>query len=50
MDKFRKECVEAHNRYRKIHGVPPLRLDPQVILTAIPTHIFMLKYIFNYDK
>ncbi|EFX85315.1 hypothetical protein DAPPUDRAFT_442793 [Daphnia pulex] len=30
MEKFRQECLEAHNRCRKIHGVPPLVIDPQV--------------------
>lgn len=29
-DYFRREAIEAHNRYRMIHGAPPLKLDLQL--------------------
>lgn len=35
MEKFRQECLEAHNSYRKIHGVPPLVIDPQVVIALM---------------
>lgn len=33
-DYFKREALEAHNRYRMIHGAPPLKLDPQLSLEA----------------
>ena len=33
-DYFQREALEAHNRYRMIHGAPPLKLDPQLSLEA----------------
>lgn len=30
LDNFIQECVDAHNHYRNLHGVPSLVLDSQV--------------------
>lgn len=33
-DFFKREALDAHNRYRAIHKAPPLKLDPQMSLEA----------------
>ncbi|XP_045465180.1 uncharacterized protein LOC123674262 isoform X2 [Harmonia axyridis] len=30
MDTFAKECLQAHNEFRKKHGVPPLKLSKEI--------------------
>lgn len=30
VEQFRKECLDAHNRYRAMHGCPPLKLNAQL--------------------
>jgi uncharacterized protein YkwD len=34
-DEFGSEALMAHNLYRRIHGVPPLRINPKLSTLAI---------------
>jgi hypothetical protein len=46
LDKFTQECVDAHNYYRKKHGVQPLVLDSQAKI-IIKTTFKLSPYILN---
>lgn len=42
--KFNRECLEAHNEYRRKHGAPPLVLSEKVKIK-----LFALKNDIMYD-
>ncbi|KAL2742198.1 101 kDa malaria antigen-like isoform X2 [Vespula maculifrons] len=31
LDKFPEDCLDAHNRYRAIHGSEPLQIEPKLV-------------------
>lgn len=40
LNEFEKACLNKHNEYRKLHGVPPLQMSKEV-------HIFINQFQFN---